>query len=223
MKKLALLITLLIAAGSSAQESASVTIRTLCFQRDAAGIDKLAVRVPELPVVEMKFPESFFSPKTKVPVTGGKVFFYNAAEKSGAPIAVANIPSDLKSVFILFFPVEGDKDKMVYRTSVMDASLQGIPPDGAMILNLFPKEVRVVVGEHRIALKPGNNAGVARPKDRNDYNMSPVVFLAENNGDWKVVSETLVRFPEQLQQFFIAYPDGPSGRLSFRAIQIDNI
>lgn len=222
MKNLLLLIAFILPAGLLAQETPSVTIRALCFQRDATGIDRLAVKAPEQPVIEIKFPESFFTQKTKVPVTGGKVVFFNPANLAGTPIAVATIPEGMKSVLILFFPVEGDKDKMVYRTSVIDASLQGVPKDGAMVMNLYPKEVRAVIGEHRVLLKPGITAGVARPKERNDYNMSPVVFLAETGGEWKVVSETLVRFPEDNQQFFISYPDGQSGRLSFRALQIGN-
>ena len=83
--------------------------------------------------------------------------------------------------------------------------------------------MRAVVGEHRVALKPGIITGVARPTDRNDYNMSPIVFLMEKDSEWKIVSETLVRFPEGHQQFFISYPDSQSGRLSFRALQIDNL
>lgn len=211
---------LALADGLLAQETPAVTVRTFCFQRDPSGIDKLAVKSPGQPVIEMKFPESFFSPKTKVPVTGGKVIFFNAANPGGAPISVATIPDGMKSVFILFFPVEGDKDKMVYRTSVIDASLQGVPKDGAMVMNLYPKEVRAVIGEHRLVIKPGSFAGVARPNQRNDYNMSPVVFLAETDGAWKVMSETLVRFPEKNQQFFISYPDARNGGLSFRALQI---
>lgn len=220
MKNLLLVCAIVFPCSLFAQETPSVTIRTFCFQRDPSGIDKLAVKTLDRPTVELKFPESFFSPKTKVPVTGGKIVFHNPADLDGPPISMANIPAGLKSALVLFFPVEGDKDKLVYRTTVIDASLQGIPKDGALVMNLYPKEVRAVIGEHRLALIPGKTAGVARPKDRNDYNMSPVVFLAESGGEWKVMSETLVRFPEDNQQFFISYPDGKSGRLSFRSLQV---
>jgi hypothetical protein len=220
MKYFLLLIAVVLQSVSFAQDASTVTIRTFCFQRDSSGVDRLAVKSPDQAVVEMKFPESFFSPKTKVPLFDGKVVFYNAADLAGAPVSVAKIPAGMKSVFVLFFPVQGDKDKMLYRTSVIDASLQGIPKDGAMVMNLYPKEVRAVIGEHRVILKPGKTAGVARPKERNDYNMSPVVFLAEAGGEWKVMSETLVRFPEENQQFFISYQDGKNGRLSFRALQV---
>lgn len=220
MKNLILAFATALTCAISAQEIPSVIIRTFCFQRDPTGIDKLAVKTPDQQTVEMKFPESFFSPKAKVPIAGGKVFFHNPANLEGPPISVANIPAGMKSALVLFFPAEGNKDNMVYRTTVIDASLQGIPKDGALVMNLYHKEVRTVIGEHRLALPPGKTAGVARPKDRNDYNMSPVVFLTESNGEWKVASETLVRFPEENQQFFISYPEGKSGRLSFRALQV---
>lgn len=220
MKKILLVLALILPVSTRAQEAASVQIRILCFERDATGIDKLAVIHPNQPRVDLKFPESFFSPKTKVPVVEGKIGFYNPANLAGPPIAVATIPSGMKNGIVLFFPAEAGKDNMVYRTSVMDASMEGIPQDGALVMNLFNKEVRVVVGEHRLILKPGKSAPVVRPKDRNDYNMSPVVFLAEVNGEWKTASETLVRFPEKLQQLFVSYPDSQNKRLSFRAYQI---
>jgi hypothetical protein len=205
-----------------AQEGASVLIRTLCFQRDPSGIDRLAVLKSDQHAIEMKFPESFFSPNTRVPIAGGKVVFHNPANLAGPAIAVASIPAGMQTALILFFPVEADPDKMIFRTSVIDASLKGIPEDGALVMNLYPQDVRVVIGEHRVQLKPGGSAGLARPKERNDYNMSPVVFLEELKGEWKTASETLVRFPEEQRQFFVSYPNLQTHRLSFRAIPINN-
>jgi len=220
MKKILLVLAFILPASTRAQEAPSVQIRILCFERDATGIDKLAVINPNQPKIDMKFPESFFSPKTKVPVVDGKVGFYNPANLTGPPIAIATIPPGMKSGIVLFFPAEAGKENLVYQTSVIDASMEGIPQDGALVMNLFDKEVRVVIGEHRLVLKPGKSAPVVRPKDRNDYNMTPVIFLAEVNGEWKTASETLVRFPEKLQQLFVSYPDGQTKRLSFRAYQI---
>jgi len=222
MKKLLLLLAFILPASVRAQEAASVEIRILCFERDATGIDKLTVIQPNQPKINLKFPESFFSPKTKVPVVEGKIGFYNPANLAGAPIAIATIPAGMKSGIVLFFPAEPGKDNLVYRTSVLDASMEGIPQDGALVMNLFDKEVRVVIGEHRLVLKPGKSTTVVRPQDRNDYNMTPVVFLTEVNGEWKTASETLVRFPEKLQQLFVSYSDSQSKRLSFRAYQISD-
>jgi hypothetical protein len=223
MKKLLFVLVAIFPLALCAQEVPSVTIRTLCFQRDPAGIDRLAVKSVDQPAVNLGFPESFFSAKTKVPLTEGKVVFHNAANLNGPPIAVANIPTGMKSALVLFFPVAGDKDQMVYRTSVIDASIDGIPKDGALIMNLYSKDVRAVIGEHRIALKPGGTAKVARPKDRNDFNMSAVALLAESGGQWQVISETLLPFVEESQHFFISYPDAKSGRPAFRALQMGNL
>lgn len=223
MKQLLFVLAMIAPLGLCAQEVPSVMVRTLCFERDATGIDQLAVVSPEQPVVTLKFPETFFSPNTKVPLKNSKVFFYNKANLTGPPVAVANVPEGMKSVFVIFFPVIGDKDNMAYRTSVMDASLEGIPEDGALIMNLYPKNVRMIVGEHRVQLKPGGSQGVARPKDRNDYNMSAVILLSQTSDEWKVASETLVRFPEGLRQLFISYQDGKTNRLSLRALKIQSL
>lgn len=222
MKKLLLFVAFIFPASVRAQEAASVEIRILCFERNATGIDKLTVIQPNQPKINLKFPESFFSPKTKVQVVEGKIGFYNPANLAGAPIAIATIPAGMKSGIVLFFPAEAGKDNLVYRTSVLDTSMEGIPQDGALVMNLFDREVRVVIGEHRLVLKPGKSVTVVRPQDRNDYNMTPVVFLTEVNGEWKTASETLVRFPEKLQQLFVSYSDSQSKRLSFRAYQISD-
>lgn len=220
MKTLLLILAFIPPTSTRAQESPSVQIRVLCFERDPTGINKLSVINPDKSKIDLKFPESSFSPKTKVPVVEGKVGFYNPANLAGPPIAIASIPAGMKSGIVLFFPAEGGKDNLAYRTFVIDASMGKIPQDGALVMNLFDKEVRVVIGEHRLILLPGKNAPVVRPKDRNDYNMTPVIFLAEVNGEWKTASETLVRFPEKLQQLFVSYLDAQSKRLSFRAYQI---
>jgi hypothetical protein len=223
MKTLLFLFATLVPVSLVGQEAPSVMVRTLCFERDATGIDELTVVIPDQPAVSVKLPESFFSTNTKVPLQGGKVVFRNKANPSGPPIAIANVPEGMKSVFVIFFPVVDDKDKLAYRTTVMDASFNGIPEDGALVMNLYPKNVRMVVGEHRLELKPGGSQGVARPKDRNEYNMSPVVVLSQAPSEWKVATETLVRFPEGLRQLFISYPDRKTNRLALRALKVQSM
>lgn len=222
MKRILLLTTLFFTASAPAQEVPVVQVRTLCFERVASGTDKLAVVKPDQSIVELGFPESFPSAKEKVPVTEGKVFFRDPKDLLGLPVAIAKIPSGLKNALVMFFPSGGAEDEPAYKTVVIDASLKGIPEDGVLVMNIFPQDVRVVIGEHRVLLPAGKTAGLARPKQRNDYNMAAVVFQAQVDSEWKTAAETLVAFPPKLQQFFISYPDSRTQRLAFRGYKIDD-
>jgi hypothetical protein len=174
-------------------------------------------------VREIALPESFPSAKTKVPVIDGKVYFLNPAAITEGVVAVATIPSGMKNVLVMFFPHPADsEEKTAYRTVAINASADGIPVDGALVMNLYGSDVRVVLGEHRVLLKPGKSTGLVRPKKRNDYNMAPVVIQAKANGEWKIMAETLVRFPPGQQQFFVSYPDPATKSLALRAYQIDD-
>jgi hypothetical protein len=220
MKHILFLLSLFSTLAAVAQEVTMIQIRTLCFERNSSGIDKLAVVKPDQSVIEIGFPESFPSAQEKVPVVEGKVLFHDPSNLTGSPVAVARIPSALKNVLVMFFPNPGAENETAYRTVVIDSSLKGIPEDGALVMNIFPSDVRIVIGEHRVFLTPGKRAGLARPKQRNDYNMAPVVFQAQVGNEWKTVAETLVRFPAEQQQFFVSYPDSRTLQLAFRSYQI---
>lgn len=222
MKTLPFLFFAASAIASFAQEVVTVQIRTLCFERVAGGTDLLAVIKPDMSAIEMKFPESFPSARTRVPLIDGKVVFKDPKNLTGPAVAVATIPGGLKDALVMCFPAPVVEGEPAYKTVVIDASPKGIPEDGAFVMNLYPKEIRVVVGEHRILLKAGKSTGLARPRQRNDYNMAPVVFQAKEGTEWRTVSETLVRFPPEQQQFFVSYPDSKNNKLRFRSYQLDN-
>lgn len=155
MKFLLLLLQLALITLLHGQDPPTIQIRTLCFQRDSTGVDKLAVVKPDLSVVEIRFPESLPSGAIRVPLIEGKVVFRDPAKLNGKAVAIANIPSSLKNALILFFPGDGGEEDLLYKTVVVDASLDGIPEDGALVMNIFPQAVRVVIGEHRILLPRG--------------------------------------------------------------------
>ncbi len=223
MKKLLLLLALASSLSLTAQEVAKTQIRTLCFERDSTGIDELAVIGPDKSIQEIRFPDSFPSQKFRVPIVEGKIYFVNPAANDGKPVAIASIPRGMKNALVMFFPhPAGSEEKTAYRTVVIDASSDGIPVDGALVMNLFGSDVRVVVGEHRILLKPGKTVGLPRPKKRNDYNMAAVVMQAEVKNEWKTMAETVIRFPPGQQQFFVSYPNPRSKGLALRSYQLND-
>lgn len=215
-----IVIPFLTLAITGAQENPTASIRVLCFERDPTGLDELAVVNPEKEFQKISFPETFPSQTAKVPVIKGKVYFYNPAKTDGKPVATAAIPSGVKKAFVMFFPAPESEDGLLYQTVVLNASLGKIPKNGALLMNICEEDLRVVIGEHKLALEAGKTATVPRPKKRNDFNMAAVVFLKQEDSEWKVQAETAVRFPEGQQQFFVAFPDQRRDHIQIRAYDL---
>ncbi len=175
---------------------------------------------PEKEFEEIRFPETFPSRAAKVPLVEGKAFFFDPSQTDTKPVATATIPRGMKQAFVMFFPAPEKEDGPLYDTVVIDASLENIPEDGALVMNICKEDLRVVIGENKILLQAGKIVGVARPKKRNDFNMASVVFLKEEEGEWNVQAETAVRFPEEQQQFFVAFPDANRSTIQIRVYDL---
>ena len=220
MTRLLLLVFLLTIAPTLAQDPPTATIRVLCFERDPSGLSKLSVVTPEKKFEEILFPESFPSRPVKVPLIEGKVFFYNPSKTEGSPVANAIIPRGMKEAFVMFFPAPETEDGPLYSTVVLNADTDSIPKGGALVMNISPEDLRVIIGEHRLLLKAGKTAAVRRPTKRNDYNMASMIFMRMESDEWKVQAETAVRFPGTQQQFFVAFPDPNRNRIKIRAYDL---
>lgn len=223
MIRFLLCLPLLLFAPATAQEAPSVDVRVLCFERDASGLDELTVVSPDKTLEKIRFPESFPSRSAKMPLINGKIYFYNPSEPGGTPVATATIPPGVKKAFVMFFPappVEEEEIGPIYRTVVLDASKANIPEDGALLMNICAVDLRVIVGDIKILLKAGKTAAIQRPSKRNDYNMASIVFLKEEKSEWMVQAETVVHFPEDKEQFFIAFPDQTQNHVQIRAYDL---
>jgi hypothetical protein len=155
-----------------------------------------------------------------VPVVNGKVVFY-AQGNLTSPAAIASMPSGTGDVLVLLISAPASKKPLVFDTVVIDMSKNGFPDDGAVIMNAYPNDVRVVIGEHRILLKPGMRKALARPTQRNEFNMAQVVIQYSREADWRTAVETLVSFPPELKQLFIAYSEPGSNRVTMRSYKIN--
>lgn len=222
MKKVILFISLGLVGFIGAQEMQIVQIRTLCFQRGADTPESLVVKKPDGNLVEIELSSSFPTTKTKVPIVEGKIGFY-AKGQLGQQVAVASVASDIKDVLILLVPAPATKKPIIFDTVVMDLSKSAFPDDGALVMNAYPRDVRAVIGEHRILLKPGMRAAVARPAKRNDYNMAAVVIQYKSKEEWLTAAETMVSFPEALRQLFITYADPKNNQVTFRSYSIRDL
>ena len=130
--------------------------------------------------------------------------------------ATATIPATVKSAILLFIPVAQPQPQppswLPWRVFVIDDSAKSFPDGGAFVANFYIKNIRFVIGEHKIMLPPGRAHGLTRPERRDDFNMAQVAFEFQEEQAWRSVSESLLRFLPGMRYLVFAYVDPASGR-----------
>ncbi|MCF7733628.1 MAG: hypothetical protein K9N23_18205 [Akkermansiaceae bacterium] len=128
------------------------------------------------------------------------------------PVATATIPATAKSVILLFIPSTQAPPALPWRVYVIDDTPKNFPDGGAFVANFYSQNIRFIIGEHKIILKPASSHGLAMPKQRDDFNMAAVAFEFQQEKRWRSVSESLLRFLPDMRYLVIAYVDPASGR-----------
>jgi hypothetical protein len=126
-------------------------------------------------------------------------------------LASAKVPGKANSLILVFFPA-GEKAAQPWRTVAFEDSPQAFPDGGAVVANFHQSELRFLIGEHRVQLSPGLTKPVARPERRDDFNMAPVIFQFNHEGQWRAASESMLRFTPGLRYLIIGYQDPASKR-----------
>jgi hypothetical protein len=131
---------------------------------------------------------------------------------------VANIPAGVKSALVIFVKLEkpgtpGAADKNAgWKVFVIEDSAKSFPDGGAYVANFYPGDIRFVIGEHKGMLKPAGTHGYEMPKQRDDFNMAPVIFEFKSGEKWRIANESSLRFLPGMRYLIFAYVDPVSGR-----------
>ncbi len=132
------------------------------------------------------------------------------------PIATATIPAGVNAALLVFIQVpkkaDAPADSSPWRIMVIEDSPKNFPDGGAYIANFYNNDVRFVIGEHKGMLHPAAAYGYAMPKERDDFNMAPVIFEFLNNDRWRIANESSLRFLPGMRYLIFAYVDPVSGR-----------
>lgn len=137
--------------------------------------------------------------------------FLNAADHK--PAASVTLPAGMKAAILLFVAGPKTPQALPWRIFVIEDSAKNFPDGGAFVANFHNKNIRFVMGENKIMLKPGGSTGVPRPTDRDDFNMSAVTFEFQMGDDaWRQASESMLRFLPGSRYLMIAFVDVSSGR-----------
>lgn len=127
------------------------------------------------------------------------------------PAATAKVPEGINAAILVFLPSGKDAGNP-WRVLVIDDSAKTLPDGGAFVANLNQQEIRFVLGSNKILLKPGTTHSMARPEQRDEFNMAPVVFQFPQKEDWVTASESMLRFMPGGRYLMFAYVDPTSGR-----------
>ncbi|GAA5121392.1 hypothetical protein JIN84_00620 [Luteolibacter yonseiensis] len=136
--------------------------------------------------------------------------FLNATDRK--PAATATLPAGIKAAILLFVAGPKTQAAQSWRVFVIEDSAKNFPDGGAFVANFHNKNIRFVIGEHKIMLKPAGSTGVARPTDRDEFNMAAVTFQFQQDETWRDASESTLRFLPGTRYLMIAFVDPASGR-----------
>lgn len=216
--KFFLWIAIALLAPALAADDSSVSCRFLCFERSADGTEKLVAKGSGGAFADCPLPLSIPSAPVALDASGGVIGFRKSADDAGVA-ATARIPAGVKKAFILFLPAAG-KAPQLHETVVIEDSAKGFPQDGCVVLNLYQADVRFVIGEHKIQLRPGGTTALQRPAKRDDFNMSGIAFQFQTGGDWRTAAESMIRFPEGQRHLFVTFIDPKTKRPRLRSFRM---
>ena len=133
------------------------------------------------------------------------------AKDSRKPVANATIPPTARHAVLLFLPAK-PTDSLPWQIFVIEDNPRNFPDGGGFVANFYQHDIRFVIGEHKIQLRPAKSTHFAQPTQRDDFNMAPVVFQFQQGDSWRTASESLVRFIPGVRFLLVAYVDPASGR-----------
>jgi hypothetical protein len=196
-----------------AQDTRPVECRFLCFgsKDKAASAIALSAKGEE---ITCPLPGNQLSKPVVCFAKGDKIPFVSATDRK--PMATAAIPSGVRSALVIFVRLEKPGTQPAetpgWRVFVIEDSPKSFPDGGAYVANFYSNDIRFVIGEHKGMLKAAMAHGYAMPKERDDFNMAPVIFEFKNGEKWRIANESSLRFLPGMRYLIFAYVDPVSGR-----------
>lgn len=160
--------------------------------------------------VPCDIPPATFSPPTPCTLKDGAIHFLAKADRK--PAATARIPAGVNKAILLFVAGAPGQDALPWRVFVIEDSPKNFPDGGAYVANFHQQDIRFVLGQSKLMLKPGSAHGFERPEKRDAFNMAPVIFQFQQKEDWRTASESMLRFTPGVRYLIIAYVDPASKR-----------
>lgn len=211
MRLLPFLILLLLPIQVSAQEIRQIQCRFLSFGglENPPAVIAAAGNGDE---ITCPLSSSQISEKVACFAVGNKIQFLSTADRK--PTATATIQPGVHSALLVFvqMPSSPEAAAPAWKILVIEDTAKTFPAGGAFIANLYNKEIRFIIGEHKGMLHAGGIHGYAMPEERDSFNMAPVVFEFLQGDKWRIANESALRFLPAMRYLIFAYVDPVSGR-----------
>ncbi|MES2439502.1 MAG: hypothetical protein V4584_10565 [Verrucomicrobiota bacterium] len=213
MRTLLCSIVVLLAPLLHAQEGRPVRCRFLSFGGTGPDITAVATSDKGAPI-HCPLSSSQLSGQIVCQTRGDTIPFVSSTDRK--PLATATIPAGVGAALLIFVqaPKKPDAaaDAPSWRVMVIEDSPKNFPDGGAFVANFYSKDIRFVIGEHKGMLRAAGSFGYAMPKERDDFNMSPVIFEFLQEDKWRIANESSLRFLPGMRYLIFAYVDPVSGR-----------
>lgn len=209
MRFLCLSLFLLVPAFSNAQDGRRVSCRFVCFEGAVPPPQMVNVfdKGIETPCI---VPANSFSDPTVCFAKGTSITFLSTADHK--PVATASVPLEVRAAILVFIPATKADSPLPWQVYALEDTVKNFPDGGAFVANLYKQDIKFIIGEHKVLLKSGKSHGFARPTQRDDFNMSPVIFQFQQDDSWRTANESLLRFVPGMRYLILAYIDPASGR-----------
>lgn len=206
-------LVLLVSSACFAQEARTVDCRFLSFgtNEDNASVITVSEKGDE---ITCPLSNTQLSKKIACQAKDNKIPFYSATDHK--PLAAANIPAGVRAALVIFVRLEKPGTKPAetpgWRVFVIEDSPKNFPDGGAYVANFYSNDIRFVIGEHKGMLRAAGTHGYAMPKERDDFNMAPVIFEFRDGEKWRIANESSLRFLPGMRYLIFGYIDPVSGR-----------
>ncbi|MDQ8189816.1 hypothetical protein [Roseibacillus persicicus] len=118
----------------------------------------------------------------------------------GAAVRVAD---SIERALVVFFPAE---EEGKFKGLVIDDSPGEFAYGESRFVNATAAEIGVMIGEHKLAAKPGQVKAIPAVRQLDDFNMAQTDFHFRLKSDdaWNVFSQRRLKFVESQRRIFVA-------------------
>jgi hypothetical protein len=213
MHAISLFLLLLISIQIHGQETRQIHCRFLGFGGNGEPATVIAPAAKGGDVI-CPLPSTRISPKVVCSATNNTIGFLSVTNRN--PFASASIPASVHTVLLVFIRTprkpEVESVPSEWRVWVIEDSEKNFPDGGAYVANFYNKDIRFVLGEHKGMLHAAGAHGYSMPKNRDDFNMAPVIFEFQQGESWCNANESALRFLPGIRYLIFAHVDAVSGR-----------
>lgn len=208
MRALCLCLFILCPILCHAGEGRDVRCRFVCLEGVAAPPPLVNVSAKGSEVT-CKVPTDTFSKATPCFAKGDVIRFLLFGDLK--PAAAATIPAGVDAAILVFAPAEKPDDALPWRIFVAEDFAANFPEGGAKVANFCPQEVRFTINDNVVTLRTGKSHSFARPDNRDEFNMAPVLCQFQQDDTWRTASESFLRFVPGMRYLIFSYVDPATG------------